>query len=84
VPHVGAAGLFFLRGPRIRDTSCRLRGVAAADFAPRWIFVPFALQWLEMLWGITHPAVGFKPKAIGYRQLAVSTLFTALFVITWR
>lgn len=68
------------------STSLNLAAVAAlasADLAPRWIFVPFALQWLETLWGITHPAVGFKPKAIGYRQLAVSTLFTALFVITW-
>jgi hypothetical protein len=58
--------------------------LSSAGFAPRWIFVPFGLQWLETLWGITHPAVGFRPKAIGYRQLAVTTLFTALFIITWR
>jgi len=49
-----------------------------------WLAVPFTLQWLETLWGITHPAVGLKPKAIGYRQLAVSTLFTLLFILAWR
>ena len=51
---------------------------------PRWIFVPFLVQWLETLWGITHPATGWKPTAIGIRQLIVSTLFTILFIIAWR
>jgi hypothetical protein len=82
------------RGERWRMGSAALAGTSinlaaaivlvAADIVPRWIFLPFALQWLETLWGITHPAVGFKPKAIGYRQLAVTTLFTVLFVIAWR
>ncbi|MEW6094570.1 MAG: YwiC-like family protein [Chloroflexota bacterium] len=55
-----------------------------AGFLPRFIFVPFLLQWLETLWGITQPAVGVKPTRIGLRQLLVSTLFTILFVLFWR
>ena len=51
---------------------------------PRWIFIPYLLQWLETLWGITHPATGWKPVAIGLRQLIVSTLFTILFIVFWR
>ncbi len=51
---------------------------------PRWIFVPYLLQWLETVWGITHPARGWKPSAIGIRQLVVSTLFTVLFIVFWR
>jgi hypothetical protein len=51
---------------------------------PQWIFVPYLLQWLETLWGITHPATGWKPTAIGIRQLIISTLFTALFIVVWR
>jgi hypothetical protein len=33
--------------------------------------------------GTLRPAVGYKPTAIGIRQLVVSTLFTILFIITW-
>lgn len=51
---------------------------------PIWIFVPFLVQWLETLWGITHPATGWKPTAIGIRQLTVSTIFTVLFIVFWR
>ena len=51
---------------------------------PRWIFIPYLLQWLETVWGITHPATGWKPTAIGIRQLIVSTLFTLLFIVFWR
>jgi len=51
---------------------------------PRWIFIPFLVQWLETLWGITHPATGWKPTAIGVRQLIISTLFTLLFIVFWR
>jgi len=51
---------------------------------PRWIFLPYLLQWLETMWGITHPAAGWKPTAIGIRQLIVSTLFTVLFIVCWR
>jgi len=51
---------------------------------PRWLFIPYALQWLETMWGILKPAVGIKPTKIGFRQLGVSTLFTILFILTWR
>lgn len=49
----------------------------------RWIFVPYALQWAEVVWGSVRPAIGLKPAAIGYRQLLVHTLFTVLFIIAW-
>jgi hypothetical protein len=51
---------------------------------PKWIFIPFLLQWLETLWGLAHPATGWKPTRIGIRQLVVSTLWTVLFILTWR
>ena len=55
-----------------------------AHLLPNWIFLPFLLQSLETLWGIEHPAVGWKPTRIGVRQLIVSTLWTLLFIIFWR
>jgi hypothetical protein len=55
-----------------------------SGWLPRWIFVPYLLQWLETIWGITHPAIGWKPTAIGIRQLIVSTLFTVMFILCWR
>jgi hypothetical protein len=48
-----------------------------------WLFVPYAVQWVEVVWGTWRPAVGLRPTAIGFRQLAVSALFTVLFVIFW-
>ena len=51
---------------------------------PQWIFIPFLLQWAETVWGIAHPATGWKPTRIGIRQLIVSTLWTILFILTWR
>ena len=48
---------------------------------PGWVFVPFALQFAETLWGTDHPAIGARPAAIGTRQLVVSTLFTLLFIV---
>lgn len=53
-------------------------------FLPPFIFIPFLLQWLESIWGITHPALGYKPTRIGLRQLLVSSLFTILFILIWR
>ncbi len=55
-----------------------------SNLVPRFIFIPFLLQWLETLWGITRPAVGWKPAKIGIRQLIVSILWTILFIIFWR
>ena len=51
---------------------------------PGLIFLPYLLQWIETLWGIMNPAIGQKPTRIGIRQLFVSSLFTLLFIITWR
>ena len=50
---------------------------------PRFIFVPYLLQWMEAIWGIDHPAVRWKPTRIGIRQLIVSTLWTVLFIVFW-
>lgn len=51
---------------------------------PAWIFMAFAVQWLETIWGTLNPAVRAKPVAIGTRQLVVSILFTVVFIIFWR
>lgn len=51
---------------------------------PRFIFIPYLVQWSETLWGIFHPAVGWKPTRIGIRQLIVSILWTILFIVMWR
>lgn len=54
------------------------------NFAPSLIFIPFLAQWLEAVWGIYHPAVGWKPTKIGIRQLMVSIIWTVLFILLWR
>ncbi|MGZ9236146.1 MAG: hypothetical protein ACXW4E_11535, partial [Anaerolineales bacterium] len=51
---------------------------------PRWLFIPYLVQWMETMWGICHPAIKWKPTRIGIRQLIVSTLWTILFIVTWR
>jgi len=50
---------------------------------PPFIPIAYAVQWAETLWGVFNPAIGFKPTSIGLRQLAVSTIYTILFIITW-
>ena len=67
-------------------TSFNLVSVAALSFSevlPPLLPLPYALQWAETLWGTLRPAVGFRPTAIGLRQLAISTLFTVLFILAW-
>ena len=59
-------------------------GLSAFHLIPAWVWLPFLLQAAETLWGTINPAVGAKPVAVGMRQLAVTTLFTILFIITWR
>lgn len=59
-------------------------GLGLASGLPRFIFLPYLVQWIETLWGIFNPAVRWKPTRIGIRQLIVSTLWTILFIITWR
>jgi hypothetical protein len=68
-------------------TSFNLVASAALGFfnlIPQFIFIPFLLQWLETLWGVTHPALGWKPTRIGVRQLIVSAAWTVLFIASWR
>jgi len=60
-------------------------GLGLGGWLPAWIFLPYLLQWLETLWGsLVRPAVGVKPTHIGLRQLVVSSLFTLVFIISWR
>ena len=51
---------------------------------PSLLFIPYLIQWLETMWGITHPATGWKPTRIGIRQLLVSILWTVLFIVFWK
>jgi hypothetical protein len=55
-----------------------------ASVLPRFIFVPYLVQCAETMWGITHPAVGWKPTQIGVRQLIFSTIWTIVFILAWR
>jgi len=57
--------------------------LAIAGVLPVLLPIPYLLQWGETLWGISHPALGWKPVQIGTRQLIISTLFTILFILTW-
>ncbi|NJC95526.1 MAG: hypothetical protein C3F07_12725 [Anaerolineales bacterium] len=59
-------------------------GLGLVSVLPRLIFIPYLVQWIETIWGITHPATGWKPTRIGIRQLIVSTLWTVLFILCWR
>jgi hypothetical protein len=56
-------------------------GLALLDVVSPWIAAAYLPQWVEVLWGLSHPASGQKPRAIGMRQLAISTLYTALFLL---
>jgi hypothetical protein len=58
--------------------------LALAGFVPPLIPIAYAIQWGESIWGaLLKPAVGLKPTTIGFRQLAVSTLFTIAFILAW-
>ena len=58
-------------------------GLSLLGILPALLPTPYALQWIETIWGTFHPAVGVKPTRIGMRQLIYSTLFTILFILTW-
>lgn len=55
-----------------------------AGLVPRALTLPYILQWAESLWGTVKPAIGVRLTRIGIRQLIVSSLFTILFIITWK
>lgn len=59
-------------------------GLSIVGILPTLIALPYLLQWAETIRGTLQPAVQEKPKAIGMRQLAVSTLFTLLFILAWQ
>lgn len=58
-------------------------GCSLIGFLPSLLPLPYFLQWVETIWGTIRPAVGYRPTRIGFRQLAVSSLFTILFILTW-
>ncbi len=58
--------------------------LAAAGVVPAWLWLAYAVQWGETVWGTLRPAVGWRPARIGVRQMVVSALFTLVFVVTWR
>ncbi|MCB9143983.1 MAG: YwiC-like family protein [Anaerolineales bacterium] len=51
---------------------------------PAFIFIPFFIQWAEVLWGVSHPAIGWKPVKVGIRQTFISAAWTILFIAFWR
>lgn len=58
--------------------------LSIAKVLPGGVFLPYLLQWAETVWGVTHPAIGWKPTRIGVRQLIVSSLFTLAFILVWQ
>ena len=54
-----------------------------ADVVSDWLWVALLVQTLETIRGVLRPAVGAKPRAIGYRQLVVSVIQTTLFMLLW-
>lgn len=50
---------------------------------PTFVWIPYALQFTEVIWGIFNPAIDTKPTHIGIRQLVVSILFTVAFILIW-
>lgn len=57
--------------------------LSGLQLAPVALALPYALQFLETVWGTLQPAVGLRPVRIGLRQLLVSSLFTLLFMGVW-
>ncbi len=81
------AGKIRLAARALAYTSFNLLSVLAGSllgWLPGWIFLPYAIQWSETVWGTLHPAVRVRPAVIGFRQLIVSALFTILFVLLWQ
>ena len=58
--------------------------LGAFNVIPGLIGIPYLVQAAETLWGTVKPAAGANPVAVGMRQLIVSTVFTILFILTWR
>lgn len=54
------------------------------SWLPAWLGLAFAVQFAETVWGTLYPAVGVKPTRIGIRQLIISSVFTIIFILSWR
>ncbi len=63
---------------------CVVLILCAASVLPTFLWIPYTLQAAESWYGTIKPAIGVKPTRIGLRQLAISSIFTLLFIITWR
>ena len=75
------------REPALLVASFNLTAVltlSALAILPALLALPFAAQWLETVRGAGWAAPPAQPRRIGLRQLAVSALFTALFILVWR
>ncbi len=57
--------------------------LAIFSFVPALIPFSFIIQPIEIIWGVSHPAIKVPPKQIGIRQLVVSIVFTIVFIVTW-
>lgn len=67
-------------------TSLNLLGVVSLGldrYVSTLLGLAYLPQWLEAVWSTWNPAIGIRPTTIGLRQLAVSTLYTLLFILTW-
>ncbi len=53
------------------------------NILPTFLWIPYAIQWGESIYGTLKPAVKVKPTLIGIRQLIVSIIFTITFIVTW-
>jgi len=58
-------------------------GLGLAGIVAAGLWAALLVQLLETLHGVIRPAVGAKPRAIGYRQLGVSAIQTFLFMLLW-
>lgn len=82
----GPAGRFRMGLPALTLTSLNVLAVGALGvdgLIALPLFVAYLPQWLETLWAIWNPTPKAKPTAIGIRQLAVSVLYTVLFIWAW-
>jgi hypothetical protein len=58
--------------------------LSISQITPFLLPLAYVVQLLETIWGVNNPAIGVKPTIIGLRQLAVSSIYTILFIITWQ
>jgi hypothetical protein len=54
------------------------------EILPAILWIPYAIQWGESIYGTLRPSLKVKPTLIGIRQLIVSIIFTITFIITWK